>query len=559
MTFSATTLSYRLQPGENPVALSLSGGPVGNIGVGTSAVVRAKASFSNGTLDVTETATYKTRSGTSGVLLVSPGGIITAMGSGVDWLDVSYNGVAASVPITVGSCGYSLGPTNQIVSSSGGSVSIQVTTASGCGWTAGGGDSWLTLVNQSGSGTGSITLVATANTSGAPQVAFVTVANLNVAVTQPATACAYTVTPTEISVPAAGGSGSVAVTTSCPMIISSSANWVIPGDLGSSVAYTVMPNLSTTQRTAVLTVGTQLVMVNQTGAPQVVSPAVVGANPGAGTTASQAFAFTFSAPNGWQDLGVLNILVNNFLDGRQACYLAYARSINVLYLVNDAGTALLPGLTVNGSGSLVNSQCTIASPSVSGNGNTLTLSMNMSFGSSFAGNKVFYLAARDSLENNSGWQAVGTWSVPPAATTSPRVTGMTPGRGSGGSGQVSFQFSDSKGWQDLGVVNMLLNNFLDGRYGCYMAYARTINVLYLVNDAGDALLPGLMVNGTGSVGNSQCTITNPTVSGTGNTMTVTMNIAYGAGFAGNRVWYLAARDVLESNSGWQTAGSWTVQ
>ena len=51
--------------------------------------------------------------------------------------------------------------------------------------------------------------------------------------------------------------------------------------------------------------------------------------------------FTFSDPDGFQDLDVVNILINNFLDGRNACYLAYSRSAGVLYLVNDAGTALL--------------------------------------------------------------------------------------------------------------------------------------------------------------------------------------------------------------------------
>jgi hypothetical protein len=36
----------------------------------------------------------------------------------------------------------------------------------------------------------------------------------------------------------------------------------------------------------------------------------------------------------------------------------------------------------------------------------------MSFTSSFAGNRVVYLAARDVAEHNSGWQALGSWTVP---------------------------------------------------------------------------------------------------------------------------------------------------
>jgi len=38
------------------------------------------------------------------------------------------------------------------------------------------------------------------------------------------------------------------------------------------------------------------------------------------------FTFTFTDTNGANDLGVMNILVNDWLDGRHACYLAYARA-----------------------------------------------------------------------------------------------------------------------------------------------------------------------------------------------------------------------------------------
>jgi hypothetical protein len=135
---------------------------------------------------------------------------------------------------------------------------------------------------------------------------------------------------------------------------------------------------------------------------------------------------------------------------------------------------------------------------------------------------------------------------------------MTPASGTGGGAEFTFQFKAAGGWQNLGVVNMLLNNFLDGRQGCYLAYSRPANVLYLVNDAGDGLLPGMLVNGTGTMGNSQCTIANPVVTGSGDTMEVKMIVNFWASFAGNRVWYLAARDVLENSSGWHAAGSYGI-
>jgi hypothetical protein len=103
---------------------------------------------------------------------------------------------------------------------------------------------------------------------------------------------------------------------------------------------------------------------------------------------------------------------------------------------------------------------------------------------------------------------------------------MSPSRGSWPEGNFTFRFADDAGWQNLGVVNMLLNDFLDGRRACYLAYARPINVLYLVNDTGDGLLPGLVVNGTGSLSNGQCTVSNPTATGSGNTLTISMKISF---------------------------------
>ena len=295
--------------------------------------------------------------------------------------------------------------------------------------------------------------------------------------------------------------------------------------------------------------------LNQTPAPAVPSPA-------AGSGSSRVFTFTFSDPNGWQDLNVVNVLINDFLDGRRACYLAYVRPLNVLYLVNDAGDALLPGLVLNGTGSVANSQCTVygAGSSATGSGNTLTLRLSISFSSSFAGNRIVWLAARDARENNSGWVPAGVWNVPGLPASSPAVGGVVPAAGSGQTQTFVFTFSDTSGWQNLGVLNVLINDYLDGRHACYLAYSRPLGVLYLVNDPGNALLPELYLGSAGSVSNSQCTVygTGSSASGSGNTLTLTLNVRFSSSFAGERIIYMAARDVAERNSGWQAMGRWTV-
>jgi hypothetical protein len=62
-----------------------------------------------------------------------------------------------------------------------------------------------------------------------------------------------------------------------------------------------------------------------------------------------------------------------------------------------------------------NSQCTVSGvgSSVAGSGNTLTLTLNVSFTGPFAGNRIFYTAAGNAAgTENSGWNALGAWTVP---------------------------------------------------------------------------------------------------------------------------------------------------
>jgi hypothetical protein len=290
-----------------------------------------------------------------------------------------------------------------------------------------------------------------------------------------------------------------------------------------------------------------------------------GVVPASGSAASQTFTFTFTHPEGYQNLGVVNVLINDFLDGRYACYLAYHQPSNVLYLVNDPGTALLPGLVLNGSGSVGNSQCTVngTGSSAAGNGTVLTLTLNVTFGAGLSGERVIYLAARDVGETlNSGWHALGVWRVPGGAAGNPSVGGVTPARVEGLRQQFTVTFSDTAGYTDLGVVNVLINDFLNGDYACHVAYSQPLGVLYLVNDQGpgSGLSPGLVLGTAGTVSNSQCTIYGATSSavGSGNTLTLVLDIGMKAGFAGNRVIYGAARTVAEANSGWRAIGTWTV-
>ena len=158
-------------------------------------------------------------------------------------------------------------------------------------------------------------------------------------------------------------------------------------------------------------------------------PAALSTGPAFGAGTSQTFTFTFSDPAGFQNLSVIDVLINSALDGRQACYVAFqpaGPSSGTVLLVNDAGAAGGPfqSLSLPGSGTVSNSQCSIsgAGSSVSGSGTGLTLTLAITFNLSFAGNKVVYTAVRDQAANNSGWQALATWNVQTAQLNASLMT-----------------------------------------------------------------------------------------------------------------------------------------
>jgi hypothetical protein len=308
------------------------------------------------------------------------------------------------------------------------------------------------------------------------------------------------------------------------------------------------------------------------GVPTAITLTPTAISPGSGNGLTQTFTFTFQDPNGYADLGVVDVLINNYLDGIGACYFALtpaSATSGYLYLLDDAGDGgYVSGtpMPMPSANTLQNSQCTLngSGSSISASGNTLTLTLAITFAPGFSGNKIFYTAARSNTQN-SGWQALGTWSVPGTTPMGPAVGGVMPGR-STSSGTYTFTFTDTNGYADLGVLDILTNSFLDGIGACYVAYVPTgaaTGYLYMVDDAGDGgYVSGspLLLSSGGTLQNSQCTIrtVGSSASASGNTLTLNLAITFSPSFAGNQIFYLAARNNSTGNSGWQAVGSVTV-
>ena len=218
---------------------------------------------------------------------------------------------------------------------------------------------------------------------------------------------------------------------------------------------------------------------------------------------------------------------------------------------------------MNGTGSLGNSQCTIsgAGSSVTGSGNVLTLTLNMTFSAAFSGNRVIYMAARDSSQNTSGWQTLGVHGSSTTLTTFPAPASMSPASGSTTNPTITFTYQDATSAANLLTSWALINTAIDGRSACYIAYYRPGNQVFLYPDNGDgSQATSMVLTGTNTLSNSQCTVSaqGSTVTSSGATSQVTLNIAFKPAFTGPKGVWMAVQTVAGAVSPWQALGAWRV-
>lgn len=169
-------------------------------------------------------------------------------------------------------CTYTVAPATISVPAGGGPASVAVTTGAGCAWTAASNATWLTVTGGgSGAGSGTVSFAIAANSGGAREGAL-TVAGQTVTVSQAGAACSYSLSPASLSVGAAGGPSSVAVTApaGCTWTAASNDAWIsITGGASGNGAGTVSVAVSANTgaaRTGTLTIAGQSFVVSQSAA-----------------------------------------------------------------------------------------------------------------------------------------------------------------------------------------------------------------------------------------------------------------------------------------------------
>ncbi len=292
--------------------------------------------------------------------------------------------------------------------------------------------------------------------------------------------------------------------------------------------------------------------------PGASGPVPVSVTPSSGTGSSQTFAFVFSDSAGAADITAAQIGFNTAMVGTNSCWMYYAAATKTIYLSNNAGAFANPGLVLGSSGTLQNSQCTIsvATSSVLLSGNTLTLNLALSFAPAFAGAQNIYMYVQNATLSN-GFTQEGTWTVPGAS--GPVPVSVTPSSGTGSSQTFAFVFSDSAGAADITAAQIGFNTAVVGTNSCWMYYAAATKTIYLSNNAGAFANPGLVLGSSGTLQNSQCTISVATSSVllSGNTLTLSLALSFAPAFAGTQSIYMFVQNATLSN-GFTPEGTWTV-
>ena len=283
---------------------------------------------------------------------------------------------------------------------------------------------------------------------------------------------------------------------------------------------------------------------------------VTGIAPGSLT---QTATFKYSSANGFAYITDAHALFNSAITPTGGCWIDYNKGANALYLLSDGVTAA-QSLTVGTNGSIGNAQCTLngasAGSTVSGAGNTLTVVLNVVFTSQFGASHSIYMFAGDAGNMTSGWQTKGTTAgMPNAPPTADSVTGINVG--SLNQPALVLKYSSVNGAGYLMDTYALFNSALSAANGCMVLYDKTVNGFYLINDAGNAVLGPLAQNAASTIANSQCTLngTGSSVSLSGNTLTMNLNLTFTAAFGTAHTVFMYAADAGGLNSGWQQKGT----
>lgn len=158
-----------------------------------------------------------------------------------------------------------------------------------------------------------------------------------------------------------------------------------------------------------------------------VVPAAVDVSPSSGTGTHQTFVFHYSSAAGASDIGQTWQIVYPSGQGIPSCVIGWYRGTpGTFVLWGDVGWQDQQSAAPNTAVTLENSQCQLhmANTSVSGTGNTLTITTDVTFKPATAGPKVVVMYGWSAGGGYGSQTAAGSWTVPVACEVSPQQTSV---------------------------------------------------------------------------------------------------------------------------------------
>ncbi|MEZ5291071.1 MAG: BACON domain-containing carbohydrate-binding protein [Vicinamibacterales bacterium] len=184
------------------------------------------------------------------------------------------NSAVTTTGPTQSKCQVALASPSASMGPDGGTGSVTVTTSPECPWDVTSGVSWVSgLTPASGQGDGTVSFQVAPNPQPMPRDGDIVVNDDRVTVSQQAAPCRFDLQPASLTVPAAGGTPQLAVSTdgACAWRLATDVGWMAfaspeAGSGAGTVALRVAPNSGRNARVGTIAVGDAQVVVTQLGA-----------------------------------------------------------------------------------------------------------------------------------------------------------------------------------------------------------------------------------------------------------------------------------------------------
>ncbi|MBV9300525.1 MAG: VCBS repeat-containing protein, partial [Acidobacteriaceae bacterium] len=189
-----------------------------------------------------------------------------------------------------------------------------------------------------------------------------------------------------------------------------------------------------------------------------------------------------------------------------------------------------PQITESGSG------CTLGKPTITYTDSTgvdLQITLPVTFSSMNAIPIYTYVQWGQYVANG---LYRGTWN-----DSAPQLISESSSSGQGSSWLFTLNYSDPEGATNFNDTRVLLNTSMSEASACEVIYYLASNQFYLANDAGTGLQgPPVSPGGSGTISNSQCTLSGSasSVSTSGNNLTMVVSLTFSGSFAGQKTVYM---------------------